>query len=1238
MKKQLKNKMHKSIIAILVFCLLIPYMSIVSFAESTETETIAIESLPIYNSDRYTGNEGDSFINKISTRNSNQGITGEIYEKGLEVWIARWNGTPEQSWAWCEYILEGYGISFSGTIDVAVDSYNTDTYNSTIQIIGDGSVLFEQQLTSDVEYPINFDVNVQNVQTLRIYAFDNVESEGGTSFLLGNASLSCHKGALDAIGNQKINAILGVYEGGYTAPQGITGLKLAIYKKSDLLSDPLLLKAYATIATNCCKDENGNPKTVFTEEDARGFVAEHPDNYIAVFNYFPIVDEEGNAPNPDVEEGMYSMTVTYNDETSTYEFKGHRWIQHDTYEFANLCNVTIDGDSLHGDVYGKTEYGDVGDVLVTKNQSNVGYRIDFVTDSLSVGIDKNHTLEAVVTNNQGLPAAQKTPIRWFSADESIATVKGANWGDDGFEYARATVCGISEGETIIYAELDNKRIASCKISVSYSGGGLDTSGTPAVSLEDLTSVDYLAFSHFAYTDLRGIYTGTTKYFDKDGNQLPQFETDNAVEAFYNYDRATGSTIRYIFGGYRWDANWKDTEIKNSELFSHIADWQVLCARENFETGFAAYTFTNGTEYVVAYRGSDFFNDLGDTYNDWAVNDIPMFLGKDGTQISDALYYAEDTVAKYGKDNVRFTGHSLGGALCDIAAASQDCYAQSFNAAPFLSIAYHYHPEEMGKLFSGVDNWKFTDHVTNGDIIVGKRGLGIKNFEIHATLDGYFHFAAHGLDSMVTKVNGKLELTEVIDYSKIESTTVDNLSNYFGSSTTNVVYGTSTEDNTGTYNNLITSIKALSYDFFMGDGDDIAATFIHKGSFVGGRGNDLLCGSAYDDSYYYFKGDGIDKIVDTAGDDTLYLIGFKKSDRITAFSDLDHIIIRCNGEDIVQINKTRSFFSGSFTVMLEGIGELDIIDYFDEASFAKFAVIACPVDVEIIDGATGNVVYTLRNIEEDVGIHNTDYGYFCVLPDGEGNYVKKVDLYEGYSLRIVGAGEGTMDVTVFEPRDGKMVAAQATNIPVTESLTATFTSDTNGMSGLSIDSDGDGIADQQLAMTYEYTITYVSGEENGENISENVALGTDVTLPECTFTAPDGKHFSAWSIDGVEHKVGDTYIPNSDTTVTALWQEHTEENGICSDCGAVLSNSSDETDTDTETDADTETDTDIESDADIDTDVDTEKDNDVNINNGKDTNSSNEESTPLNKILYIIVPTFIIAAIVTIVIILRKKKH
>lgn len=69
----------------------------------------------------------------------------------------------------------------------------------------------------------------------------------------------------------------------------------------------------------------------------------------------------------------------------------------------------------------------------------------------------------------------------------------------------------------------------------------------------------------------------------------------------------------------------------------------------------------------------------------------------------------------------------------------------------------------------------------------------------------------------------------------------------------------------------------------------------------------------------------------------------------------------------------------------------------------------------------------------------------------------------------------------------------------------------------------------------YTVTY---DANGGNGTMNAATGIygDYTLPTCTFTAPAGKQFKAWSVGSEEKAAGAVIAVSADITVTALWED------------------------------------------------------------------------------------------------------
>ena len=71
------------------------------------------------------------------------------------------------------------------------------------------------------------------------------------------------------------------------------------------------------------------------------------------------------------------------------------------------------------------------------------------------------------------------------------------------------------------------------------------------------------------------------------------------------------------------------------------------------------------------------------------------------------------------------------------------------------------------------------------------------------------------------------------------------------------------------------------------------------------------------------------------------------------------------------------------------------------------------------------------------------------------------------------------------------------------------------------------------VTY-YTVSFDSNGGTG-TMADVTGISGEYTLPENGFTAPDGKHFKCWSVDGVEKAVGDKITVTANTTVTAVWE-------------------------------------------------------------------------------------------------------
>lgn len=76
---------------------------------------------------------------------------------------------------------------------------------------------------------------------------------------------------------------------------------------------------------------------------------------------------------------------------------------------------------------------------------------------------------------------------------------------------------------------------------------------------------------------------------------------------------------------------------------------------------------------------------------------------------------------------------------------------------------------------------------------------------------------------------------------------------------------------------------------------------------------------------------------------------------------------------------------------------------------------------------------------------------------------------------------------------------------------------------------------QDAEITQYTISFNAGDGSGTMDSIQVAVGTRYDLPACTFTAPEGMQFKAWSVNDSEQVVGTSITITGNVTITAVWE-------------------------------------------------------------------------------------------------------
>ncbi len=329
----------------------------------------------------------------------------------------------------------------------------------------------------------------------------------------------------------------------------------------------------------------------------------------------------------------------------------------------------------------------------------------------------------------------------------------------------------------------------------------------------------------------------------------------------------------------------------------------------------------------------------------------------------------------------------------------------------------------------------------------------------------------------------------------------------------------------------------------GDGYDRIFGGHANDTFAAGKDGALMDGRWMNDTYYVHKGDGFISIHDAGGVDKVILCGFDPSERITYETQDYEVRVRVGGKYILSVSRDRAScldlarpFLNQFTIIKEGETEgVDIGKDLERGFFYHSSyIVACPVNIEIYDEATGEVVYTVQDGE--VGAYYTDYGNFYVFPENEEGteFVKQVDLVQGYAIRIVGYDTGTMTIDVYDTNGSSLYnELAASGIEVTPTMVATI-EEVGERKNLVIDYDGDGVTDSVVPLAAPVVVSFDANGGTGEMAAVSVAAGGAYELPECGFIAPEGRTFQGWDVNGTVYAPAEKVTVTEDVTIKALW--------------------------------------------------------------------------------------------------------
>ncbi len=238
-------------------------------------------------------------------------------------------------------------------------------------------------------------------------------------------------------------------------------------------------------------------------------------------------------------------------------------------------------------------------------------------------------------------------------------------------------------------------------------------------------------------------------------------------------------------------------------------------------------------------------------------------------------------------------------------------------------------------------------------------------------------------------------------------------------------------------------------------------------------------------------------------------------------------------------------------MIIGKGSILISDCYSTG----YAVSAGLIDSICSQGGGLSVPITIKNsystvtVEDGSGLIDSAYtsesnvlisikNSVALNPSVSGEYssartIDYTSYNEGDSL-ITTSGIYALSTMISDATDG-------IDLSPTDAVTQTFYEDTLGWDFDTVWKMDSSVSPypilQQISTSEpveEYTITFDSNGGTGSMTSATVFAGESYILPDCTFTAPEGKVFKAWLIGSTEYDAGTPYTPTASVTVKAVW--------------------------------------------------------------------------------------------------------
>lgn len=247
--------------------------------------------------------------------------------------------------------------------------------------------------------------------------------------------------------------------------------------------------------------------------------------------------------------------------------------------------------------------------------------------------------------------------------------------------------------------------------------------------------------------------------------------------------------------------------------------------------------------------------------------------------------------------------------------------------------------------------------------------------------------------------------------------------------------------------------------------------------------------------------------------------------------------------------------------LYGYGHGDGIDvsYSSDDGYVVIELTQKPKDYVTFSFVSATDEQTVFNIEPQME-YNIDvatlkeeqYLVFLVL-ESTGALVAQCDMFVSSDIVLFyssAGGTGTMTPTKADD-SGKVTIASCTFTPPGSAKFSHWS--INGTSyqpgqTITITKVTEAVAVWDGA---QFTVAYDANGGSGSMPTAFVDYGSTITLSKCSFSAPEGKSFDCWTIDGKEYDAGDSYKVTGNTLVMAKWTSSSGDDSMMIIIAAVI---------------------------------------------------------------------------------------